>query len=398
MAETKRLYDLDTLRAYMVLLIVLLHTSCAYAFSIPWWHAQDQKHMFFDVLNFIIDNFALAVLFFVAGVFAWPSLKRRSPGSFVLGKLKRLGLPLVLLSAFYMPAMVYVGYLHRAPETVGFWPYWLHWMQTAGDWSIKLITTMEDSAPYADAFSPHPLWFVSMLLIFFLAYALWRAIVPAKDSAGPRIGVALLICGGLMFAGYALINTLVQDWAWARIGPLVLFQPTRVPVYAMAFVLGIMARPRMDRDRPMPGPIWLWLCLFLLAQAAMVLSIEAFFSTPGPAPLPVALMHASFRTLLTISAICLTANASRRLWAAPSAWRSSLAASSYDIYMLHMPLVVFAQTLLIPAPVPLIFKWATAFTVTVALCWLLSRSLAKWGPTLYAALLAIYFLGFCLLT
>ncbi len=63
MHDEHRKFSFDNLRTLMVLFIVLLHAVCAYAASIPWWHAQDAKGMLYDIALISIDNFALPVLF-----------------------------------------------------------------------------------------------------------------------------------------------------------------------------------------------------------------------------------------------------------------------------------------------------------------------------------------------
>ena len=394
--------SLDNVRTLMVLAVLLLHASCAYAFGIPWWHAQDAKHLSFDILIIFMDGFALPTLYFVAGAFSLPSLTRHGGTGFMVRKLKRLGLPVVLLSAFYLPAMVYLGYLHRTEAPLSFMDYWLHWMATAADWGFVLITDMVTGARYQDAFAPHHLWFMSLLLVFFAAHVLWRAVRTGPPHPGPARNTDLSFKGlaawtVVVALAYAAMNAVIQDWAWARLGPLLLFQPTRVPVYAGAFILGTLARPRLASGRPMPGPTWFWLLLFLSCQTSMILNASLFIADKGPLPWPLALAHGTLRAALAIAAICLTVNLARRFLAAPSPWRQSLATSSYDIYMLHMPLAVVAQAALLAVAVPLGVKMILVFGATLLVCWGLSRAMARYWPWLPAGLLAAWFAGFCLL-
>jgi len=388
--------SLDNVRTLLVLAILLLHAACAYAFGIPWWHAQDHKHLLFDLLIVSVDNFALPALYFVAGTFALPSLDRHGDARFLVRKLKRLGLPVVVLSTFYLPAMVYMGYLRRAENPTPFLDYWLQWLVTLTDWNFVIITSMETGAPYIDALSPHHLWFMSLLLVFFAGYALCRKITPPRREKRRLSWLGVLAWGAVMALGYATVNALVQDWTWARLGPFLLFQPSRLPVYAAAFVFGVRSRSRLASGDPMPGPVWAWLAVFLVSQAAMIACVNIFIAAPGPATLPTALAHGALRAVLTVSAICLLVNASRRFLAGPSTWRQSLAASSYDIYMLHMPLTILAQTAFVALPLPLFVKMSLAFTTTLLLCWGLSRTMAPRGPWLPATLLAGWFALFCL--
>ncbi|THB65008.1 MAG: hypothetical protein D6E12_13665 [Desulfovibrio sp.] len=404
MAEEQRLYGLDNCRSLMVLFIVLLHAACAYALIIPWWHARDANHQAYDLVMLLVDTFALPALYLVAGVFARPSYDKRGAQGFVLAKLKRLGIPVLLLSALYLPAMVYAGYLNRCAEPVSFFAYWGHWMGSFLDWKLVMLTDMEVAAPYVDTFSPHHLWFIVLLLVFFAGYALWRSLVPEQEEAtqgnGSSRGLRLLLIGGAaMVLGFFLVRLCVQDWAWGRLGPLLLFQPTRIPIYLGMFVLGVLMQPRLASGRRMPGPSWLWLVLFLAGLGAFMAlaqqSMAAMIS--GHAPLWLKVAQSLVRTWMALTGACFFVNLLLWWGNRPSAWRRSLAASSYDIYLLHMPLVVFVQAGLLSVAMPLALKFAVAFLVPVLACWGLSRFVLARGAWLGMALLAAFFLGYGLL-
>ena len=384
----------DNLRTLMVLCIILLHAACAYASGIPWWHVQDAKSPIFDLILITIDNFALPVLFFVSGVFAPPSLKRHGAAGFIKNKLRRLGLPLLAIAVFYLPTMVYLGYLHRSTAPVTFPAYWSNWMASLADWDFAVITSMEQGAAYADAFSPHHLWFISLLLLFFLGYAALRTSFAAKPA--PSMSRLTWMAGLGMFAAFAVLNLLVQDWAWARFGPFLLFQPTRIPIYLGMFLFGVLARPHMDRVRPFPGAWRRWLILFLVAQIAMITASRAFMLVQGPAPLTHALAHALLRSVLAVSAAGLFVNFLTARLNGPSSWRQSLAAASYDLYLWHMPLAVYVQTLLLNAPLPLAAKFLAAALTPVFLLWFLSRGAARIRPWQWAGFMGTVFLAFCL--
>jgi hypothetical protein len=380
----------------MVLFIVLLHAACAYAFSIPWWHARDALSQGFDLLIFCMDVFALPVLFFVSGLFAEPSRERHGRGGLLKGKLRRLGVPLLLLPVFYLPAMVYVGYLRRVADPAPFFDYWLHWVGTMGDWNFVLLTTMETGAKYLDACSPHHLWFIFMLLVFFAGYALcrpWFRGAGARRVTLPAMAVAWL----LLAAGYAGGNLLIQDWAWARLGPFILFQPARVPLYLGAFLFGIYARPHVARRESLPGSPYLWIPLFPVLFITLLLTTGKDVPT-SPASLPEAVIWGLLRAGLLLSATCMAVNGGYRFLRSASPWQRSLSASSYDTYLLHMPLVVFAQAGLLDVALPTLLKMGLAFLVPAGLCWGLSRQVLARSPSAVSlVLLLAFFAGFCLL-
>lgn len=393
MTQTGRNHAFDNLRTLMVLFIVLLHTACAYTTGIPWWHAQDAKSQVFDVAIVIIDTFALPVLFFIAGLFARPTFEKHGGAGFVRNKLRRFGIPLLFLPVFYLPTMVYVGYVGRTAAPMDFIQYWLNWVASLGDWSFAVITNMEEGARYTDLMSPHHLWFLSLLLIFFLGYAALRRAFNSSITIGMTTLIGFVGLGILI--GYTALNFAIQDWAWARFGPFILFQPTRVAVYFGMFLFGVLAHPHMDRLRPFPGPWWGWMILFLCAQVIFLAMVTTLMA-PGQTSLPLAIIHGVLRTVLAISATGLWVNLAVMRFGGPSRWRESLAASSYDIFLWHMPVVVFVQASLVPTTLPLAIKALLVFLVPVVLFWFLKQGAARISPWQWGGFIAMVFLGFCL--
>src|SRR5207237_4688973 len=73
------------------------------------------------------DVFLLSFVFFLSGLFVWPSRNRKGAANFLNGRLLRLGLPFVLVVALLMPATLYPTYLQTASDP-GVAAYWRHWL------------------------------------------------------------------------------------------------------------------------------------------------------------------------------------------------------------------------------------------------------------------------------
>jgi len=102
-----RIHFLDNLRCLMILSVVVLHAGLAYSNLVPWWPVLDaSRSQFFDIFLLIRDTFGIPVLYFIAGYFTLPTLRRRkSAGLFLTSKFKRLGIPFVLSLFFIVPIM-----------------------------------------------------------------------------------------------------------------------------------------------------------------------------------------------------------------------------------------------------------------------------------------------------
>jgi peptidoglycan/LPS O-acetylase OafA/YrhL len=52
MNQTNRIYFLDNLRAFVIVLVVVLHGSMTYmAYAPPWWYVLDSQNSLFLVLS-----------------------------------------------------------------------------------------------------------------------------------------------------------------------------------------------------------------------------------------------------------------------------------------------------------------------------------------------------------
>ncbi|MBG0776783.1 MAG: acyltransferase [Desulfovibrionaceae bacterium] len=406
--EYPRVVFLDNVRTLVVLFVVVLHAACAYAQIIPWWPVQEfPKEPPYSLVILFFDLFCMPVLFFVAGYFAVHSLRRHGAAGFVAAKLRRLGAPLVLLGIFYVPLMSYVGYLRRTPDGWGFFDFWLFQLSTAWKPGFVLFDSPETALPHANDFSQWHLWFISMLLVFFLIYAA-AARCCAGGEAGARAGereaarggevlLSLLAAGCAAAVGIAASNMVVPNWAWAGVGGYLMFQPSRVGLYAALFCLGLLAARRRWFERgALPGPLWLWGVLAVASSLGFIAAARLLMAAPGHAPAGLALATGGLRALLALAWLVVLLKAAQRWWNAPRPVCADLARSSYDIFLLHLPLVVGLQLAATFLPVDFAVKFVLEFALGAALCWLLSRTLVRPHPTLAACALLLAFLTACL--
>lgn len=113
-----RIHFFDHVRIIMMPCVVLYHAVKAYGTTTPDHPVHDINPLLFsDYVRWTFDVFMMPVFFFVAGNFSLRSLKSRSLMSFLVGKIKRLGIPwlalmisLVALSNFSARFMSSVPY------------------------------------------------------------------------------------------------------------------------------------------------------------------------------------------------------------------------------------------------------------------------------------------------
>ena len=159
---------IDYLRAFIVVLVILLHAALAYAaFSVfdkaryvdstaPVVDAS--RWPVLDPLVFFLDTFMMALLFLISGLFALPSLERLGSKGYFLARLKQLGVPFVAAVLILMPLAFWPSYLMAAPES------------QASYWVLNFTS---------DGWPTGPAWFLWMLLLFSGIVALVNRIAPA---------------------------------------------------------------------------------------------------------------------------------------------------------------------------------------------------------------------------
>jgi glucans biosynthesis protein C len=95
-------------RALCIALVVCMHASVTYSHVGSWYMKDGDDLPLIDTLLFLffqghLQAFFMGLLFFLGGYFARESLVRRTAGSFLKGRLVRLGAPALLFMAVLHP-------------------------------------------------------------------------------------------------------------------------------------------------------------------------------------------------------------------------------------------------------------------------------------------------------
>jgi len=175
------MFYLDNLRLSFTFLVILHHVCLTYAADHGWYFYQYLHDPFTNlVLNVLMSvgrTWVLACFFLISGYFTPGSLDRKGTRSFIKDRFIRIGVPLAIFALLIRPTMVYL----------------LKWDTLSPQYSyLENILFMKNAAP-------GPAWFLEVLLVFSLAYALWRVITGSgrrKEREGlpfPGNG-AIVIC------------------------------------------------------------------------------------------------------------------------------------------------------------------------------------------------------------
>jgi hypothetical protein len=232
-----------------------------------------------------------------------------------------------------------------------------------------------------------PAWFIWLLLVFDAVaaglYVLWRrwtanTQVPRYLSVygSPRALVAtLLVVSALVYASMELVFGAAR---WLSLGPFS-FQASRLLLYATYFLVGIQMGASgtesgfLGRNAGLARrwPIWLsaGLAAYALRLAIIVVLLPLVASPHRPLPVTLRLLSD-----LTLVLCCGTISFAfiaffRRFAIAHQPFLDSLSASSYGMFLIHYPIVVWLQLALLAVALGPIAKGAIVYVGTVALSW-----------------------------
>jgi len=320
----ERIPAFDYLRVFVIFLVVLHHAVFAYCTdgypvhggsytngSAPVVDAAQWRG--FNALVTWNDNFFMALMFLLAGLFVRPSLERKGFSRYLADRALRLGVPLLVGVVTVVPLSYYASYL-QSGGTMGFGAFWAR-MVTQGPWPSG------------------PMWFVGALLVFDLATVLVLSRVDVSSLAAAldrrSTGVWFALFLGLAALAYLPALALVGPSSWLTAGPFGI-QASRIGLYALFFVAGVIVGA--DRLAAAFDRHWLrWLALAVLATA-----LQLAGHLPEWADGAVTVL---FATAMAAGLVALAMRFGRRR----SAMGDSLAANAYGIYLLHWPIVLWVQ-------------------------------------------------------
>ncbi|MCN0177169.1 acyltransferase family protein [Salinispora arenicola] len=391
--RTQHLYYLDNLRVVMVLLVVIHHAAQAYG-PADWWYVTGDQHApVLATLSAVGGAFRMSLLFFVAAFLVPRAADHKGSWGFVRGRLTRLGIPFLVGSATIIPVLMYVYYReYRSYPPISFPRYYLDvflgFGARPGDWTGPI---------WPDLQFGH-LWFIQHLLAFSALYVLFhwlggllrrvrptmtlarpatilaqRATMPARPATMPArltrmTGNRSLVIVTLTLAAVVF---LVRIWypldQWVPLFGFIQAEPARLPQYTAFFTAGVIAYRRdwLARLPRSTGYTWLAIGAALTAVLFWTGSDTRFFA-PGGAS------WASACWALTETFLCVGLSLGllalfRDAFAGHNRLTRIVAASSYPIYIIHLPIVVALQFAFAHAGLPTLATFVAVATFGMAI-------------------------------
>jgi surface polysaccharide O-acyltransferase-like enzyme len=340
-----RLVYLDNLKAALIVCVVVFHVAITYGASGSWYYVEDRGGLPTEALLTVLvaglQFFFMGLFFAISGYFTPMAYERKGARRFIVDRLKRLGIPLVVFAVVISPVLEGV----KSSTEDGDWSEFRH------SWLHHLIT-----------WTPGPLWFVETLLVFSLVYVAWRVV----GAHQPRPGDSALSTGWvlLFMAGLVTVSFLVRLWFPVE-AEFQHLQFAFFPQYIAMFVIGGVARERnwlRDLD-PTTGRRWLMVgCAGVIAIPVVLIlggaandggNLDNFF---GGLHWQAAAMAVLEAVILAGMSIGLVAGFRQRFAAPTRLWRV-LSRNAYAVYVIHAPIVVALTYACRDVPAPSLLKF-----------------------------------------
>ena len=362
MNQSHRIHFLDNLRAFVIMLVVVLHGSISYmAYPPDWWYVLDTHNsLSFTRLVLLIDVPIMPIMFFIAGYFALPSLFKRGPNEYMKDRFIRVGAPWLVGALLLAPPTAYMTYFSRGVP-MSFLQFW------ASDfWTV--------------AYQQSVYWFLGVLLFFFillvLAYGISERLRTAKRQVSMPTWKLFVWFWAIMSPAMFLMNQFFSAEAWYTRNYILVFQPVRLPLYVGYFGLGIYAHLRGwfsaegYKPRLLPWAV-VWLIsglLYLGNRLSVMLTSQVAYAI---------LFNAFCLSSLLAGAALFQqkVNQSSPFW-------NRASANSYGIYYIH-PLILYPLAyFFVPVSLPLSVKAPLVILLGISLSWAVSALVLTKAPIL----------------
>jgi peptidoglycan/LPS O-acetylase OafA/YrhL len=349
----QRLAFVGWLRVFLIALVVAHHAGQPYGPTGGSWPVNDPAPQAEWLGPFFGVNaaFFMGFFFLIAGYFTPGSYDRKGGQAFVRDRLVRLGIPLLVVTFLVFPVLIY-GWTQSPLSFIDF-----YFGQYLGHWQIE---------------TGH-LWFVAHLLVYSLAYALWRALRPGRigpSLPAPRDAVVALYVFALAVVDVIVRFPFPQD-RWVDVLWLIPAEPAHLPQYASLFVVGLIAgRGRwLETIRAGVGARW-----FALGAVAFVLAGLAM-DHQGSLPLPFQNVWGFLEAFICVGMILGLLVLFRRFCTSGGRLLETLEGNVYGVYLIHWFVVVAIQAAIIGLAWSASAKFAFVTIAALAASFILSALL-----------------------
>ena len=370
-SHSSRLDYLDAVRAFALILGVVFHASISFMPIYIGWAVMDvDTSSVVPVFVLVSHSFRMELFFLIAGFFSHMVFHRKGVLGFLRSRFVRIAIPFV------------AGWFLLRPLLVSAWAMGTQSMRGDVDIGDSFSTGLAAlGALPKDLFVGTHLWFLYYLLLATASTLALRFLIglhtPTQrklnkmaDSATTWVStsrlaipaVSIPTAGCLWFMSHWGMDT--PDKSLVPNVPVLL-------VYGGFFLFGWLLHRQGSLIERFASLTWSKLALCLLATVATVLLADLEMSVGLPNYTLLKASSALSYSVMMWSLVSLTIGLFKRLFDRPSKAVRYIADSSYWLYLVHLPLVIWLQIAFAELSVHWSLKLAAISAITVLLSVLL---------------------------
>jgi glucans biosynthesis protein C len=304
----------------------------------------------------------------ISAYFVPGSLDRKSSAKFMKDRLVKMGVPMLIFIFCVFPAMGYL-LLHYGQPVINFY------------------------LSYLNIFSPQyklnfgHLWFLALLLIFSAIYVTYWLVKRPSSKAKRAFPDNAAILAFVM--AMALISFVVRIWAPLNYWVLLqLFEPFHLTQYVMLFAAGVIAYREGWTDAIPEATAKLWSNIAILMIILLPFVIVVTNGTQFSGGLKIfsggltlaSLIGSIWEAFMCVSMCIALLALFKNRFSSQGQIAKLMADNSFTVYLIHIPIIVFLQYLLIGVTIDPLIKFAIVGAIGVPLVFAISHLVIRRLP------------------
>jgi surface polysaccharide O-acyltransferase-like enzyme len=363
--KADQLHFFNNLRTFIIILVITFHAALSFVPGYTWWANDTSKNEIFGIVISLMDVFMMPILFFLSGYFVFQSYMNKGFGGFVKSKFKLLAVPYVIFALISCPIVSYIGLKNFSANadllSKNLFNYYLHYL--ASIFSLRSGAANLKLTAVEGLFNINHLWFIIMLLVVFTITSLIFNIVKFEEKYKNRKSIITESSSYKRYRMYGLLlilsiavfylvniflpeNSLFGDAAWYNVTPLFFFQPSRLVLYITFYLAGIYSFYNglfINDLKSEKISFWIILTFFSFMFLIKIMSDYYVEKIPGN---ELRLMYSIVHVLFAVSVTGLLITLFFRYWNSSSPLKKSFSENSYNMYLIHFPLVIIMQQIM----------------------------------------------------
>jgi len=344
-SPVSRLDYLDATRAFALLLGIVFHAGLSFLPFYIGWAVQDiSTSVWVAVFGTISHSFRMELFFLLAGFFSHMTLGRKGLANLLSSRATRIAIPFVL-GWFLLRPLIASGWIMGASSVQGDYELWLGLIG-----GISELRKMPDGL----LVGTH-LWFLYYLLVITACALIGRILIRLISGKSEKVlaGIdRLMVRLGdsiwalpLAVAPIAITLGFMDSWGMDTPDKSLIPHVPVLLIYGGFFVFGWLLDRQRNAMKAFSRITWGRVFILILATACVVVLMPIQVD-PGHPKFAAAhkLYNVGYAAMMW-TLVWLTIGIFRKLFTRPNAVVRYVADSSYWMYLIHLPIVVWLQVM-----------------------------------------------------